>query len=170
MSSCCGNQGSGRTILTFGPPVEGAVKIMMIICALTTLLLNASPQLIPSLTLSTGFFRPWQVVTTTFCHIGLMHAAFICFGLWIFGSQLENFWGTRKFLLFFIGTSTAANLLWLVWAWFFPLSRVFDNSWRFRRNFRTTLCLCFFLARQYYAGFLAFSCKSEGFCFHPGLS
>jgi membrane associated rhomboid family serine protease len=117
-----GGQGTGRTILTFGPPVQGAVKVMMIVCAVTTLLLNAKPDLLSIFALSSGSFYPWQIFTSTFCHFNIMHVAFNCFGLWIFGGQLENFWGTRKFLTFFIITSTSANLLWLIWAWFFPSS------------------------------------------------
>lgn len=119
MSSQCGNPGSGRTILTFGPPVEGAVKVMMIICAVITLLLNAKPELVNTLALWVDSFLPWQVVTATFCHVGLMHLAFNLFALWIFGGQLENFWGTKKFVTFFLVTSTSANLLWFLWGWQF---------------------------------------------------
>lgn len=121
MSSSYNDQGTGNTVLVFGPPVQGAVRVMMIICAVIFLLLKGKPGLLLYLALIPDFLLPWQLVTATFCHTELMHVAFNCFGIWIFGSLLEDFWGTKKFVIFFMVTSTIANTLWLISCWLFPV-------------------------------------------------
>ena len=42
-------------------------------------------------------FQPWQVVTYAFLHTGLTHLLFNMFALYMFGSDLERLWGTRRF-------------------------------------------------------------------------
>ncbi len=57
------------------------------------------------------YFRWWQTVTHMFMHGGFWHIFFNMYTLWIFGSVLENMWGTRKFLTFFFVTGLGAALL-----------------------------------------------------------
>jgi len=40
-------------------------------------------------------FAPWQLVTYALLHGGLLHLAFNMYGLWMFGSPLEQVWGAR---------------------------------------------------------------------------
>lgn len=47
-------------------------------------------------------FRPWQLVTYMFLHGGFMHILFNMFALWMFGIEVENTWGTRKFLTYYV--------------------------------------------------------------------
>ncbi|MFL5728294.1 MAG: rhomboid family intramembrane serine protease [Cytophagaceae bacterium] len=47
-------------------------------------------------------FRPWQVLTHMFMHGGIGHIFFNMFALISFGSLLETFWGSKKFLLFYM--------------------------------------------------------------------
>lgn len=56
-------------------------------------------------------FRPWQMVTHFFMHGDLMHIFFNMFGLWMFGSKLEQLWGPRRFLIFYFVTAFGAFLL-----------------------------------------------------------
>lgn len=54
-------------------------------------------------------FQPWQVVTYAFLHTGLTHLLFNMFALYMFGSDLERLWGTKRFInLYFAGVITAA--------------------------------------------------------------
>jgi len=39
---------------------------------------------------------PWQLVTYSFLHGGLMHLAFNMFALWMFGAEVERVWGPRR--------------------------------------------------------------------------
>jgi membrane associated rhomboid family serine protease len=44
----------------------------------------------------------WTVVTYMFVHGWLAHLAFNMFTLWMFGPRLENVWGTRSFVQFYL--------------------------------------------------------------------
>ena len=68
--------------------------------------------------LDSGLFMPWQVVSYAFLHAGLMHLAFNMFGLWMFGSELERVWGSRRLGIFFgVSVLVAALAQLLVTAW-----------------------------------------------------
>jgi len=47
-------------------------------------------------------FRVYQVITYMFMHGSLAHIFFNMFALWMFGNALENFWGSKRFLTFYI--------------------------------------------------------------------
>ncbi len=69
------------------------------------------PQIIGMFALwpwDTGLFRPWQLLTYAFLHGGLAHLAFNMFGLWMFGSELERVWGTRRMLHFYLASVLVA--------------------------------------------------------------
>jgi membrane associated rhomboid family serine protease len=56
-----------------------------------------------------GGFAPWQLVTYGFLHGGLSHIFFNMFAVYMFGSTLEQFFGTRWYLLlYFVSVVTAA--------------------------------------------------------------
>ena len=59
----------------------------------------------------TFLWKPWQLVTYMFMHGGLGHLFFNMYTLFIFGSVLENVWGTRKFLTFYFVTGIGAALV-----------------------------------------------------------
>ena len=47
-------------------------------------------------------FRPYQIFTHMFTHAGIGHIFFNMFSLWMFGRMLENIWGPKKVLLFYL--------------------------------------------------------------------
>jgi membrane associated rhomboid family serine protease len=53
-------------------------------------------------------FQPWQVVTYAFLHANLMHIFFNMFALYMFGGALENYWGSRRFTLYYLASVLAA--------------------------------------------------------------
>ena len=64
-------------------------------------------ELVPTDVVQHG--RLWQLVTYGFLHEGFGHWFWNMIGLWMFGSAIENAWGTRRFLeLYFIGVIGAA--------------------------------------------------------------
>ena len=60
------------------------------------------------------FFRPYQIVTYMFLHGGWDHIIFNMFALWMFGSILENVWGSKRFLIFYMLCGIGAALLQLL--------------------------------------------------------
>jgi membrane associated rhomboid family serine protease len=52
----------------------------------------------------------WQLVTYSFLHFQLLHFIFNALSLWMFGSQLESDWGSKRFLEFYFFCTVAAAL------------------------------------------------------------
>jgi membrane associated rhomboid family serine protease len=99
-------------------------------------------------------FQPWQVLTYSFLHDGLLsqfqiaHIFFNMFALYMFGTPLEMFWGSRRFAFYYvacvltaagtellvqnategggpvIGASGGVFGLLLAFAWYFPKQRL----------------------------------------------
>jgi membrane associated rhomboid family serine protease len=99
-------------------------------------------------------FEPWQVLTYAFLHEGRLsqgqieHIFFNMFALFMFGSPLEQFWGSRRFAFYYLAcilsaagiellvenaTSTGAAVigasggvfgLLLAFAWYFPKQKL----------------------------------------------
>lgn len=56
-------------------------------------------------------FRPWQLLTYMFMHGNFSHLFFNMFALWMFGATLENIWGPKRFLLFYVLCGLGAGLM-----------------------------------------------------------
>lgn len=55
-------------------------------------------------------FKPHQFITYIFMHGGIRHILFNMLGVFVFGRQLEMFWGAKRFLIFYIVTGLGAAL------------------------------------------------------------
>ena len=55
-------------------------------------------------------FQIWQLFTYMFMHGGLMHLLFNMIALWMFGMELENVWGAKKFLTYYLACGIGAGL------------------------------------------------------------
>lgn len=64
-------------------------------------------------------FGPWQVVTHMFMHatvsatggLYLWHILFNMYGLYLFGTSLEQYWGSKRFLIYYMITGLGAFFL-----------------------------------------------------------
>ena len=52
----------------------------------------------------------WQLVTYIFLHGGITHLLFNFLALWMFGGELENYWGSKKFLRYFLFCGIGAGV------------------------------------------------------------
>ncbi len=52
-----------------------------------------------------------QLLTYGFLHADFMHLFFNMFALWMFGSQLERFWGSRNLVVYYISCIAGAGVL-----------------------------------------------------------
>jgi membrane associated rhomboid family serine protease len=55
-------------------------------------------------------FLPWQVLTYGFLHGSLVHLGFNMLALYMFGGQIEQVFGSRRFLIYFLGCVFSAAL------------------------------------------------------------
>ncbi len=53
-------------------------------------------------------FKVYQIVTYLFMHGDLSHIFFNLLAIWMFGYQLENAWGSKKFLIYYLLTGIGA--------------------------------------------------------------
>ena len=53
----------------------------------------------------------WQLVTYMFLHGGFFHILLNMFVLWMFGSDLERFWGTGRFISYYFFTGIGAAVV-----------------------------------------------------------
>jgi membrane associated rhomboid family serine protease len=52
----------------------------------------------------------WQLGTYIFLHGGITHILFNLLALWMFGGELENYWGSKKFLRYFFFCGIGASV------------------------------------------------------------
>jgi rhomboid family protein len=55
-------------------------------------------------------FQIWQLITYQFMHANFTHIFFNMFILWMFGMEVENMWGSKKFLYFYLICGISAGL------------------------------------------------------------
>src|SRR3989442_15670129 len=113
----------GRTMSLSFPPFTRWVKRLIIICAavyfLKVVFERIAPQiegalelylgLVPAAVVHYGFI--WQLVTYSFLHAGLTHLLLNMLTLWMFGSQEEQDWGSRRFLEYYLFCVVGAALV-----------------------------------------------------------
>ncbi|UBM61056.1 rhomboid family intramembrane serine protease [Candidatus Sulfidibacterium hydrothermale] len=63
-------------------------------------------------------FRIYQFVTYMFMHGGWAHIFFNMFALWMFGNVIENVWGGKKFLVFYLLTGLGSAVVYIFWIHF----------------------------------------------------
>ena len=64
--------------------------------------------------LQSGNFQVWQPLSYMFMHANLTHIVFNMFNLWMFGAAMENFWGTKRFLFYYLVCGIGAGLLYML--------------------------------------------------------
>lgn len=63
-------------------------------------------------------FKPYQFVTYMFMHGGFTHILFNMFALWMFGNAIENVWGGKRFLTYYLVTGIGAGVIYTIWIYF----------------------------------------------------
>lgn len=56
-------------------------------------------------------FGIWQYATHMFMHGSFSHILFNMYGLWAFGTPLEQMWGKKKFLFFYFSSGLGAGVI-----------------------------------------------------------
>lgn len=59
-------------------------------------------------------FAPWQLITSAFMHGGFFHLFVNMLALWMFGIQIENAWGSGRFLFYYLFCVVGASVVQLL--------------------------------------------------------
>ncbi len=111
--------------------ITDAVKHIIII----NVIFFITPQLLPSLGLDSLFalhfpendkFGFWQFATHMFMHGGFSHILFNMYGLWAFGTPLEQIWGRNKFIFFYLSSGLGAGIIYSL-VNYYQFNSVFDQ-------------------------------------------
>src|ERR1700759_966105 len=88
---------------------------VLVFIAQQTVEKSGNPDLLNNLfalhTWQSTLFKPWQFITHLFMHGSIGHIFSNMFALWMFGSVLENLWGPKRFLTFYIVCGLGAALM-----------------------------------------------------------
>jgi len=131
------------------PPVTRAIIIANVVVFLLQFVAgNLLLSLFALWPVGDTLFQPWQLLTYSFLHAGFLHIFFNMFALYMFGTPLEAFWGSRRFAFYYVAcvlTAAATELavqngtevggpvlgasggvfgLLLAFAWYFPKQRL----------------------------------------------
>lgn len=100
-----------RPTIGFGRPWTPAVRVLILACGgvfLVQLLFSSIPL---DFYLGMDSTRPWEIwrwVTYLFLHGGVLHLVFNMLALWMFGSDVEERLGTRRFVQYYFLTGAGA--------------------------------------------------------------
>jgi len=97
------------------PPVVKNLLIINTLCLIAKYVLGSQFGIDLSEKLGLHFplsplFRPYQIVTYLFMHADFWHLFFNMFALWMFGNTLENLWGSKRFLIYYMVTGIGAAI------------------------------------------------------------
>lgn len=98
------------------PPVVKNLILINVVMLLATYVFEASlginlTNILGLHYVESQYFRPYQFVTHIFMHGGIMHLFFNMFALYMFGSVLEQVWGGKRFLFYYLVTGLGAAAL-----------------------------------------------------------
>ncbi len=80
-----------------------------------------------------SMWYPWQYITSMFMHGGFSHLFFNMFALFMFGRILEQVWGTKRFVTYYMLCGLGAGLLHNFVSWM-ELGRVLEPCREFAVN------------------------------------
>ena len=101
------------------PPIVKNLVIINVLVFVAQLVFDKDYDLTNILALhpvDTPFFKPYQVFTHMFTHSPtlIFHIVFNMLVLWMFGRVLENVWGPKRFLIFYLACGIGAATLHLL--------------------------------------------------------
>ena len=92
-------------MINLTPAVKQLLKINVIAFTVTYLLYNFKAPIVENFILfnvRSEYFRPYQLITYMFLHSSFMHIIFNMLGLITFGPDIEERFGSKKFLQYYL--------------------------------------------------------------------
>ena len=109
-----GNNYSPNTQFSIFPPAVKhliIVNLLVFLALMNPMLQNILMRFGALWPIESNMFAPWQLVSYMFIHGSLAHVLFNLFALWIFGQGIENYWGTKRFTVYYFLTGIGAALI-----------------------------------------------------------
>lgn len=100
---------SSRSPLASAPVAFGII----LVCAIAYLTRFQPPSL-ALWPLESGYFTPWQLLSYAFLHGNFNHLFFNMFAVWMFGTPLEQAWGSQRFAAYFGACVVGAAVIQLI--------------------------------------------------------
>ena len=118
--------------LGMGPVTKNIILVSAVFYLATILLSARGINLVEILGLhfpGSSVFKIWQPVSHMFMHspFSIWHIVFNMFVLWMFGAMLEQMWGSKRFLNFFLICGFGAATLHYLFVYFVDLKPVLDS-------------------------------------------
>ena len=92
----------------FPPVIKNLLIINTLMLILTFIAKDFMYEKFSLFYIGSPYFRPYQFVTHMFMHGGFVHLFFNMYSLVIFGVVLEQIWGSKKFLFYYMVTGLGA--------------------------------------------------------------
>ncbi len=119
---------------SFLPPVVKNLLIINVLVFVAALILQHSKGIDLNNLFGLHFFKaesfkPYQYLTYMFLHDtrSWSHIFFNMFALWMFGYVLENFWGAKRFLIYYLVTGIGAGIVQQI-VWYIDLREILTAS------------------------------------------
>ncbi|MGP8213980.1 MAG: rhomboid family intramembrane serine protease [Bacteroidia bacterium] len=96
------------------PPVIKNLLIANILAYIATLMLGSQFDLVDKFGMhyfESSKFHFYQIITCMFLHDGFLHIALNMYGLWLFGQMIENYYGSKRFLLLYFICGIGAGII-----------------------------------------------------------
>lgn len=105
------------------PPVVKNLIIINVLVYLAQITVGRQYDLTRYLALHdfrSAWFQFYQLVTYMFLHspVGLTHILFNMLALWMFGANLENYWGSKRFLIYYLACGLGAGICHMIFLYF----------------------------------------------------
>ena len=122
--------GNSRSPFTGLPPVTLNLLILNAICLLASAIfaqkgINLN-YILGLHYVGASKFNLFQPITYMFMHANFSHLFFNMFSLFMFGRVLEQYWGSKRFLIYYLVTGIGAGFVQEV-VWFFQVQEVLSN-------------------------------------------
>lgn len=106
------------SIIKDTPPVVKNLLIVNVLMLLAMIVTDRSgidlPDILGLHHWSSKLFEPYQLITYMFLHGGFTHLLFNMFALWMFGRILEQVWGPKRFLIYYMITGIGAGVIQMI--------------------------------------------------------
>ncbi len=96
------------------PPVVKVLLIINVALFLLTMLMPDLTKILAIYSFKSDLFHPYQLISHMFMHGSFWHLFFNMFSLYMFGKVLEEYWGQKRFFIYYFFTGLGAALLHLL--------------------------------------------------------